>query len=67
MGKTFRQALTERRLHEAKIYLKLHRKLSISYISHLCGFSDSNYFSLVFHRHTGLSPGAYRNNKTPAK
>ena len=67
MGKTFRQALTERRLHEAKIYLKLHRKLSISYISHLCGFSDSNYFSLVFHRHTGLSPGAYRNSKTPEK
>ena len=60
MGKTFREALTERRIHEAKIYLKLHRKLSISYIARLCGFSDSNYFSLVFHRQVGLSPKNYR-------
>ena len=60
-GKTFRQALTERRIHEAKVYLKLHRNLRISHIAHLCGFSDSNYFSLVFHRLTGFSPKNYRN------
>lgn len=61
MGKTFRQTLTERRIHEAKIYLKLHTKMSISHIAHLCGFSDSNYFSLVFHRLTGFSPKDFRN------
>lgn len=61
MGKTFRQALTERRIHEAAIYLKLHKHLRISHIAHLCGFSDSNYFSLVFHRVTGVSPKNYRN------
>ena len=60
-GKTFRQALTERRISEAKIYLKLHKSLRISQIAHLCGFSDSNYFSLVFHREVGISPKNYRN------
>jgi AraC-like DNA-binding protein len=60
MGKTFRQALTERRIDEAKIYLKLHKHIRISHIAHLCGFSDSNYFSLVFHRQVGVSPKNYR-------
>lgn len=61
-GKSFRQALTERRIHEAKIYLKLHKNLRIAHIAHLCGFADSNYFSLVFHRFTGFSPKEYREN-----
>lgn len=60
MGKTFPQALTERRIHEARIYLKLHKHLRISHIAHLCGYSDSNYFSCVFHRVTGVSPKEYR-------
>ena len=60
-GKTFRQALTERRIEEAKIYLKLHTNMRISHIAHLCGFPDSNYFSLVFHKQTGISPKEYRN------
>lgn len=59
-GKTFRQALTERRIEEAKIYLKLHRTMRISHIARLCGFSDSNYFSLVFHKQTGVSPKTFR-------
>lgn len=61
MGLRFRQALTERRIHEAKIYLRLHRSLSIAFIARLCGFSDGNYFSLVFHRTCGMSPKAFRN------
>lgn len=62
MGKTFRQALTDRRIHEAKIYLRLHKSLRISYIARLCGFSDSNYFSSVFRKVTGCSPKNYRND-----
>ena len=64
MGKTFRQVLTERRIHEAKIYLRLHRNLHITYIAHLCGFSDSNYFSAVFRRCTGFTPKSYRCGKS---
>ena len=33
---------------------------SISRISEQCGFSSANYFSQVFRRHTGQSPGEYR-------
>ena len=60
MGKTFRQALTERRIAEAQIYLKLHKHIRISQVARLCGFSDSNYFSLVFSKYTGVSPKNYR-------
>lgn len=60
LGKNFHALLTERRLREAKIYLRLHKHLTISEISNICGFSDSNYFCLVFHRHCGMAPRDYR-------
>lgn len=60
LGKNFHALLTERRLREAKIYLRLHRHLTVGHISSLCGFSDSNYFSLVFRRYCGMPPGQYR-------
>jgi LacI family transcriptional regulator len=34
---------------------------TISRISEQCGFSSANYFAQVFRRHTGQSPGEYRN------
>lgn len=59
-GKNFRQMLNERRLHEAKIYLRLHTDLRIADIARMCGYADSNYFSALFHRATGHSPKSYR-------
>jgi len=59
-GKTFRRLLTERRMREACVYLKLHRYLSVSRIALLCGFQDSNYFATVFHRELGMTPREYR-------
>ena len=59
-GKTFRELLTDRRLAESEIYLKLHRMQSITEIAHLCGYEDSNYFSSVFSRRYGMSPRQYR-------
>ena len=56
----FRELLLERRIREAKVYLKLHRNHSITQIATLCGFHDSNYFSTCFHRLTGVSPRQYR-------
>jgi AraC-like DNA-binding protein len=35
---------------------------TISRISEQCGFSSANYFAQVFRRHTGQSPGDYRNS-----
>ncbi len=62
-GQTFRGLLNARRVDEAKVYLKLHQNLSVSRIARLCGFSDSNYFSAVFHKYSGISPGQYRKNE----
>lgn len=59
-GKTFRQLLAERRVEESKVFLKLHREYTISRIASLCGFDDSNYFSTVFRKITGISPTSYR-------
>lgn len=60
---TFRELLNARRIDEAKVYLKLHNDLSISKIARLCGFSDSNYFSAVFHKLSGIPPGKFRKNE----
>ncbi len=59
-GKNFRTLLLERRIEEAKVYLKLHRNLSVSQIAALCGFHDSNYFSTCFRRITKCAPRAFR-------
>lgn len=59
-GKTFRQLLTERRIEESKVFLKLHKEYTISKIAALCGFMDSNYFSTVFRKMTGVPPAEFR-------
>ncbi len=63
-GKSFRRLLMEKRIEESKIYLLRHRKLSIARIANSCGFPDSNYFSSVFRRLTGIPPTQYRQKKT---
>jgi len=62
-GRTFRELLNERRVKEAKVYLKLHRNLKIGQIAALCGFLDSNYFSTVFRKITGISPIQFRKSE----
>lgn len=52
-------------------YLKLRRiaaarellhqpDLTVALVASLCGFADADYFSRIFRKETGLSPGAYR-------
>ena len=41
-------------------YLLQHSRLLISDISTECGFEDSNYFSVVFTRETGMTPSQWR-------
>lgn len=59
-GKTFRQLLNERRIHEAKLRIQLHVEESIQSIAAGCGFPDSNYFCSVFKKLTGYAPTVYR-------
>ena len=46
------------RIEHAKKLL-LHKQYSISQISHMCGFNESNYFSRTFKKHVGISPKQY--------
>lgn len=62
-GQNFRQRLNGRRIEEAKTYLRFHAALNITEIAAMSGFADSNYFSTVFRRLTGMTPRAYRRKK----
>ncbi len=59
LGTTPIKYLQRYRLHQAKKLLK-DSALSITEIASAVGFSDSGYFSRVFHRETGVSPEAFR-------
>lgn len=59
MSKSFSEYLTEVRLDHAKRLLK-YSNLRITEISFSVGFNDANYFSNVFKKKMGISPGAYR-------
>ena len=60
---SFRTQLTRRRLREAKEWLTTRYDCSVSDVAFVCGFQDSNYFSMVFCRAFGISPKAYRRLK----
>lgn len=62
-GKGFREYLTDIRLNYAKQLLE-HSALNVTQISFSVGFNDSNYFSNIFKQRIGISPLAYRKNKS---
>jgi AraC-like DNA-binding protein len=59
LGTTPMQYLQRYRVNQAKLLLKNSQK-SITEIALEVGFTDSGYFSRVFHRQTGMSPEAFR-------
>lgn len=59
LGTTPMQYLQRYRVNQAKLLLKNSPK-SITEIAQAVGFTDSGYFSRVFHRQTGMSPEAFR-------
>lgn len=59
LGTTPIKYLQRYRIHQAKKLLK-ESGLSVTEIALKVGFSDSGYFSRVFHRETGLSPETFR-------
>ena len=64
-GMTINQYLRQVRVCHAQYLLK-HSRLMISEISMRCGFEDSNYFSVVFSREIGMSPGQWRQRSRAA-
>lgn len=61
-GHTFMEYLTLIRMEEAKKFL-LTTNLNISRIARKVGYQDSNYFSRVFNKKEGVSPGKYRRQR----
>ena len=59
LGTTPIKYLQRYRVNQARRLL-LDREKSITEIALMVGFSDSGYFSRVFHRETGMSPEAFR-------
>jgi len=59
---TFLEYLQECRIRNAMQMLK-NPKLQISEVYRLCGYCNGSYFSKVFKRITGTTPGNYRNGR----
>ncbi len=59
IGFNFVDYLNNMRIAKALSYLT-ETHMSISAISEMCGFNDSNYFAIVFKKVTGISPTKYR-------
>ncbi|WP_054180932.1 HTH-type transcriptional activator RhaR [Trabulsiella odontotermitis] len=64
-GMTISQYLRQLRICHAQ-YLLQHTEQMISDIAMLCGFEDSNYFSVVFNREVGMTPGQWRHRSRAA-
>jgi signal transduction histidine kinase/AraC-like DNA-binding protein len=64
LGTTPIKYLQRYRINRAKGLLQESAN-SITEIARLVGFSDSGYFSRIFHRETGVSPEAFRRNPNP--
>ena len=61
-GKTFTEYLTGLRLEKAKELLRNTDRRS-SEIAFQVGYNDSHYFSYLFKKNTGMTPGEYRSGK----
>jgi len=58
-GMSIREYLTKLRVNDAKQLLKF-SDLTVTEIAFTTGFSSSNYFTNVFKKELGMSPGTYR-------
>lgn len=58
-GMTVNHYLRQLRICHAQ-YLLQHTEMLIGEVAMQCGFEDSNYFSVVFNREIGVTPGQWR-------
>ncbi|MEK4853102.1 helix-turn-helix domain-containing protein [Paenibacillus sp. FSL H7-0756] len=64
-GDTFVNYLNGFRIKEAQRLLRSHGRLSANAIGKKVGFEDKHYFTKVFKKYTGMTPGAYRDESKP--
>ena len=60
IGTSFNQYVTERRIEKAKFLLYADVR-KVNEIAQMVGYRDSNYFTKVFRKCTGVTPNGYRN------
>ena len=65
VGMSLREYINKLRVEDAKTLL-LNSRLSVTEIAYSVGFSDSNYFTNIFKKYTGLSPMSFRKQKNSA-
>jgi YesN/AraC family two-component response regulator len=51
--------LEQMRVNIAKYFLQF-SDYSVSYISEMCGYNDTNYFAKVFKKHTGITASEFQ-------
>lgn len=59
LGYTFTELVSHLRVERSKIYLR-ESAMSIAEIACQVGFEDQSYFTRIFKRHVGITPGKYR-------
>ena len=62
LGMSFTDFVNSMRIEKSKELLA-YPELTIAEISELTGFSDQSYFTKVFHKTVGVSPGEFRKNR----
>ena len=62
VGKNLSTYLNQLRVDKAAVYLE-ETGLSLQEIAKACGFEDQSWFSKIFKKHLGLSPGKYREQR----
>ena len=58
LNENFTSLLNRTRIDNAKVFLK-EKNFNITQVAFECGFCDSNYFSTVFKKYSGISPREY--------
>ncbi|WGY46137.1 AraC family transcriptional regulator [Vibrio sp. ABG19] len=60
IGVSFRDYICDKRIAMAKRLLVDEKNAKIAFIAYQCGYRDVSYFSRIFKKKTGISPGAFR-------
>lgn len=60
VGVSFQEYVTTARIEQAKLTLIQKREQTIANVAYTLGFKDVSYFSRLFKKKTGLTPGQYR-------
>ncbi|ELP5728028.1 helix-turn-helix transcriptional regulator [Vibrio vulnificus] len=64
IGLSFRDYLSNKRINLAKQLLVEDKQTKIAFIAYQCGYRDVSYFSRIFKKKTGVSPGKFRLNNS---